>query len=168
MLATVFVLEVSDRRRALLWLLAAITACAIGSVELRPNLLLFPISFYALFLASVAVPVAQRRRWMQVPVALLMAWMVVTSAHASRTAQLSMHPLSADQIYRDFEVIYGPLREATIPSRRRAELASKLARLGVTTPDFDFERWEATLRNSADSRTNADTAFLPELHFMQF
>ena len=97
-LATVLVLDVSDRRRALLWLLAAITACAIGSGEFRPNLLLFPISFYALFLASVAVPVAQRRRWIRVPVALLMVWMVVTSAHASRTAQLSMHPLSADQI----------------------------------------------------------------------
>ena len=167
-LATVFVLDVSDRRRALLWLLAAITACAIGSVEIRPNLLLFPISFYALFLASVAVPVVQRRRWMLVPVALVMAWMVVTSAHASRTAQLSMHPLSADQIYRDWEVVYGPLREATIPSQRRAELASKLARLGVTTPGFDFEGWEATLGNSADSRTNADMVFLPEMHFMQF
>jgi hypothetical protein len=75
--------------------------------------------------------------------------------------------MSADQIYRDWEVAYGPLRSTTVPAQRRAALTSRLQRLGITTRDFDFDRWEATL-NAADPGPNADTVFLPELHFMQF
>jgi hypothetical protein len=167
-LATVFGLDGAERRRALLWLIAAIAASSIGSVEIRPNLLLFPISFYALFLASVAIPNARQRGWMRVPVALLMIWIVVTSAHASQMAQLTMHPLSADQIYRDWEFTYGPMRKATIPAQRRAELTSKLARLGIATPNFDFDQWEATVPSFTDSAPNAATVFRPERHFMQF
>lgn len=165
--AAVVMLEVAERRRALLWLLAALGTTGIGMVEARTNLLIFPISFYALFLASVAVAVVRQRRWTQVPVALLMIGVVILSVRASRLEQLSLHAMSADQIPRDWEFIYGSRSGATIPSQRRDLLKAKLDRLGVTGADFDFDQWEDALRRSAPDRPDDDKVFLPPRRFLE-
>lgn len=163
--AAAFTFDVRDRRRALLWLVAALTTTTIGIVEARANVLIFPISFYALFLASVAVGAARMRYWARAPVTLLMIWLVILSVRASRLEQRSLHPMSADQIYRDWHFTYGPLREATIPSQRRQVLRAKLERLGVTDINFDFDRWEDALQRGNGS--GHDEVFLPERRFLQ-
>ena len=164
--ASLLMLEARDRRRISVWLLAALITTSIGSVEARPNLLMFPIAFYALFLASTVVAVAGRRRWMQVPAALLMASLVILSVRSSRLEQLSLHPLSTDQVYRDWYFIYGPLRSATVPSERRNVLRTKLERLGVTGANFDFDRWEEGRRGIGVDRPEGDQVFLPPRRFL--
>ncbi len=164
--AGLLALEVRDRRRATLWLLAALGTTVIGTVEARPNLLIFPVSFHALFLASVAVSLARQYRWMwmRASLALIMAWLIIVSARASAFEQLSMHPMSTDQIYRDWHFTYGPLGGATIPSQRRDVLEAKLSRLGVTDPNFDFDRWEDSIQRGSPS---GDELFIPARRFME-
>lgn len=160
-------LDVRDRLRALVWLFAALISTMIGSVEIRPNLLVFPIAFYTLFLASVVVAVSRKRPRMQVPVALVVALLVILSVRASRLEQLSLHPMSADQIKRDWEFIYGPYSGATIPSQRKGLLRAKLARLNVTGADFDIDQWIDALRASAPDRPDGNEVFLPSRHFLE-
>jgi hypothetical protein len=74
--------------------------------------------------------------------------------------------MSADQIYRDWYFIYGPRRDATIPAGRRQQLEAKLQRLGITGPDFDFERWEEDIRNT-DRRTPGGGVFLAPRRFLE-
>jgi hypothetical protein len=163
---SLLILEARDRRRISVWLVAALITTSIGSVEARPNLLMFPISFYSLFLASTVVAVARKRRWMQVPAALLLASLVILSVRSSRLEQLSLHPLSTDQIYRDWYFIYGPLSGATVPSGRRDVLRTKLERLGVTGADFDFDRWEDGHRGIGVDRPGGEKVFVPPRRFL--
>ena len=164
--SSLLMLEARDRRRASVWLVAALITTSIGSVEARPNLLMFPVLFYSLFLASTVVAVARKRRWVQVPAGLLMASLVILSVRSSRLEQLSLHPLSTDQIYRDWSFIDGPLSGATIPAERRALLQAKLERIGVTGDRFDFDRWEASVRSAGPDRPEGDMVFVPPRRFL--
>jgi hypothetical protein len=157
----------TGRLRRAVWLVAAIAPAAAGSVEARPNLLFLSVFFYSLFLGSVSVAAMQRYSWTRVPVTLLLVWLTVTAAGASRLEQVSMHPLSTDQVYRDWHFIYGPLRHATIPPARRAFLEAKLQRLGVTDPAFDFDRWEETVVAAGGSPAKRDALFVPVRRFLE-
>ena len=165
--AALMLLDPADRRRASLWLLAALGTTMIGSVEARMNLLIFPISFYVLFLASVAVALTRHRVLFRVAAGMLVVAMSVLSLRASRLEQLSLHPLSADQIHRDWEFIYGPRRAATIPAVRRQQLEAKLLRLGVTAPDFDFDRWEDDVRQNGRRTPSRAGLFLANRRFLE-
>ncbi|MBM2812981.1 MAG: hypothetical protein HW416_3740 [Chloroflexi bacterium] len=158
-----FTLGARERSQAFLWLLAALMTTAIGIGEARSNLLIFPVSFYAVFLASVAVAVTRNRRWMQAPAAGLMIWLVVLSVRASQLEQLSLHPMSAEQIKRDWEFIYGPFSEATIPTQRREVLQAKLKRVGAVGPNLDYDLWRDEIRRSMPA---GDEVFIPLRGFL--
>ena len=164
--AALAAIDVPDRRRALAWLLVSLGATVIGAVEARVNLLIFPISFYAMFLASVAVPFARRGPALRAAVALVLVTIAVLSVRASRLEQLSLHPMSTDQIYRDWSFVHGPRRAASIPAPRRERLEAKLERLGIADANFDFDTWEDEVRATGRRAPSPVGLFLPERRFL--
>jgi hypothetical protein len=160
-------LEPGERNLALLWLLFAAIACIPGNVRARTNLLLFAVSFYATFAAIVLSAAWRRSRPVAIAVCGVVALMVLAPAQASRLEQVSLHPMSADQLRRDWQFVFGPFRGATVPAVRIAVLEPKLRRAGVTAPDFAFDPWLRDLRakNRVGFRDDGEV-FVPERPFL--
>lgn len=135
-----------DRRRAYLWLALAAFACVPGAVIARPNLLLFPVSFYAIFVAITVADLA-RRSWTGALVCLVALVLAAgASVRASRLEQRSAHAMSYDKIFHDWFGLYSQKPFTSIPPARRARVAASLARLGIVDGTFDFTAWERDLR----------------------
>ncbi len=145
------------------------TALAVtpGNVRAVPNLLVFATSFYAFFLGIVWHGVASRGRIGALAALVVLAGTVTLGARASRLEQLSLHPLSADQMRRDWMFVYGPFRDSVIPGERVRLLREKLDRYGLNTPDFDFDRWFATLTAEGSTGPEAGRPFVPPRLFLQ-
>ena len=156
-----------DRELALLFL--ALTAVAVlpGNVRAVPNLLLFAISFYAIFLSVVLTALARRHVAARVVVAGILAAVVVSSARASRLEQVSLHPMSTGQMSRDWTFIYGDHRTAVVPQIRVEHLREKLNRYGITSASFDFDRWNAELTAKGHVMPDDDNPFVPPRRFLR-
>jgi len=158
-------LDGRDRRRAGMWLLATLLAASPGYVMAKADLLVFSIPLYALFLASVAGALVRRRPSWRTPLVLLALVLIAISARASRQDQLAMHPLSASQIVRDWDVLYGSYRTATIPEGRREALRLKLEGLGVADAGIDIDAWAEAL-DRRNPGSNRGGVFVPERPFL--
>jgi len=104
--------------------LAAVT-CLPVAVRIRAHLLLFPISFYATFVTLVVSTVVRTSRPAEAVAMAVLALTVGVSARASRLEQLSLHPMSAEHIFRDWRSTVGYDSRASRPtgsatSRRRS------------------------------------------------
>jgi hypothetical protein len=167
LLAIAWFLPRDDRRRAWLWLALAALTCVPGAVVARANLLLFPVSFYAFFVAStlVAYVGTSRRRTSAVIGVLVIA--LLASKDASQLEQLSMHAMSADKIFHDWFGVYSKDRFASIPPARLRRTKASLARFGIVDDTFDFVRWERDLeqRNRIGFIDDGE-AFVPARRFM--
>ena len=160
-------LDRDDRRLALFWLGLTLLAVLPGNVRAVPNLLLYAVSSYAMFLAFVLLTVSRRSRSAGLAIAAVLTAVVVSSARASRLEQLSLHPMSTGQMYRDWTFIYGDHRDAKVPAVRVDYLKDKLARQGITSSEFDFDRWNVDLRIQGRHRPDGERAFVPPRRFLR-
>lgn len=155
------------RRQCLMWLALAAIACMPGAVRVVSNLLFFPISFYATFAALTLGALTRRSPRAASLAVVLFAVAAVTSATASRLEQLSMHSRSTGKIYRDWEGIYSKIRFASIPPARAERTKASLARFGIVDITFDFDRWQADLRQQGRvGFVDDDGPFVPEKYFL--
>lgn len=159
-------LEPQRRRMSLVWLICALIACTPGLLLERMNLLLLPISFYALSLATVLSTSARNPLLKWVSAAVLI-FVVATSSMSSRMIQLTVHPLSAEATYWDWTFLHGSESAVTIPPKRRTAAVARLEAVGVTSPAFDFAVWYRELRRNGRVGFRDDKqAFMPEETFL--
>lgn len=168
LVAAAFVmLSRDERRRSLLWLLLAIVACLPGAVIARANLLLFPVSFYALFVVMTIAYLAPRSRVIGVAGALALVAAASLGVRASRLEQWSVHSRSTDKIAHDWFGLYSKARFTSIPPERLARTKESLARFGIVDETFDFAAWEQDLRRRHRvGFVDDDDAFVPERKFL--
>jgi hypothetical protein len=167
LLIGLFRLPRDRRRNCLLWLAAAAAACFPGAVRTVPNLLLLPISFYAIFCAMAAGSLTRSSNVRRGVALGVWAAVTIVCVQASRLEQLSMHSNSTGKIYRDWLAIYSPLRFSSTPPRRAERVRAQLARFGVVDDTFDFDAWQEDLRERGRvGFINDGGPFIPERFFL--
>ena len=167
LLAVAVRLPRDQRRHSLMWLVLAAIACLPGAVRARANLLLFPISFYATFVALTVAPLARTSRVAAACALTVLLVAAGVSARASRLEQLSLHPMSANKLYWDWQSIYSDARFSNIPPVRLERLKANLGRFGIVDGTFDFDRWQQSLRQRGRVGFIDDgDAFVPERYFL--
>ena len=161
------VLDPKTRHLAWLWLVFAAIGCLPGNVRARTNLLIFSVSFYAVFASIVLTELWRRSTAATLLAGAAVALMLVVPGRASQLEQLSLHPMSADQIRRDWQFVFGPFRDAAVPAVRLGVLEPKLRSAGVTDPHFAFDPWLQGLvaRGRLGFRDDGQV-FVPERSFL--
>lgn len=118
----------------LLFLAAAVGACAPALTFRRDDMLFFPASFAALFYGTALWALARDGRAVRAAAAALFASGVIGGAYTARVFALNFHPDSARAVRWNAQMLYGPYGgRATIPAARRAALVRQLAAEGVTS-----------------------------------
>lgn len=114
------------------WLLCAIFACAPGVMIVRNNLLLFPITFAALFVVTLLSSLTTAVSWWRfVGVAMIICGLAGGSYASFVTAQ-AFHPSSITALKWNSEMLYAEsTRTATVPAERRAAMVNQLAQYGI-------------------------------------
>lgn len=128
-----FVLVPPARWRAVLaWLAAGFFACAPGLNVQRDDLLLFPVSFMSLALATAWAEVVRGRPRVIPQVAAALAITVAGGAYVSRVFAENFHPQSLRVVWWNGRYLYGAYSErATMPPERRDAALEHLASLGI-------------------------------------
>lgn len=128
-------LALRDRRRLrvpLVWLSAAVLACAPALTLRRDDLLLFPTAFVALFVATALWEVTERRPAARTAAVALLLTGILGGAYVSRVYAENFHPYSARAVWWNGKFIYGSYASrATIPPERRHATARQLASVGI-------------------------------------
>jgi len=117
-----------------LWLLCAVLASTTGLTMVRINLLMFPITFVALFICSTLADLARRSRLAKVVAMAVLIWGIGGGAYLSLVTAESFHPFSATAIRWDSDFIYGDFASrASIPASRREQIIRQLAAVNITS-----------------------------------
>jgi hypothetical protein len=124
-------------RTAWLWLVCAGASTAPALVTSRVNLLLFPITFYCLFVAHHLAPWLNGRTslfggWGRVFAVIVACCCIAVPALESRRQQLSMAPGSSGRLEAYCQIARGDRLAAVTPQRRREAVFAELQRMGVT------------------------------------
>jgi hypothetical protein len=123
-----------DVRTPLVFLAASVLACTPALTFRRDDMLLFPVTFAALFYGSALWALARDHPALRAVAALLFASGALGGAYVSRAFALNFHPDSARAIRWNAQMAYGPYADrATIPPARRGSLVLRLAAQGVTS-----------------------------------
>ena len=157
------VLVPGERRGgAILWLAAALLACAPGLTVARDDLLLFPVSFASLALATAWNEIVRARPRLIPAVAAAALLVAVGGAHVSRVYAENFHPRSLRLAWWNGRYLYGAYAErATMPDERRAASEAHLRSMGIHNARHHLQRtWklvrgavaEGRRRPSADGR----------------
>lgn len=121
-----------ERRMPLVWILAAVIACAPALTLRRDDLLLFPTAFVALFFGSALEALTRGRPALRRAAAALVLTGVLGGAYLSRVYAQNFHPYSARAVWWNGKFIYGSYASrATIPPERREAIARQLASVGI-------------------------------------
>lgn len=121
-----------ERRMPLVWILAAVIACAPALTLRRDDLLLFPTAFVALFFGSALEALTRGRPALRRAAAAFMLTGVLGGAYLSRVYAQNFHPYSARAVWWNGKFIYGSYASrATIPPERREAIARQLASVGI-------------------------------------
>ena len=155
---------VAGERRggAVVWLAAALLACAPGLTVARDDLLLFPVSFASLALATAWNEIVRARPRVLAAVAAAALLVAVGGAHVSRVYAENFHPRSLRLAWWNGRYLYGAYAErATMPDERRAAGEAHLRSMGIHNARHHLQRtWklvrgavaEGRRRPSADGR----------------
>jgi hypothetical protein len=121
-----------ERRMPLVWILAALMACAPALTLRRDDLLLFPTAFVALFFGSALEALTRSRPGLRRAAVALMLTGVLGGAYLSQVFAQNFHPYSARAVWWNGKFIYGSYASrATIPPERREAVARQLASVGI-------------------------------------
>ena len=124
----------TEGRPPLVFLAAAVIACAPALTFRRDDMLFFPLSFAALFYGTASWALARAHLALRAAAVMLFASGVMGGAYVSRVFALNFHPDSARAIRWNAQMLYGPYADrATIPPERRAALVRQLAAEGVAS-----------------------------------
>ena len=116
----------------LVWILAAVIACAPALTLRRDDLLLFPTAFVALFFGSALDLLTRSRPAVRRAAAALMLTGILAGAYLSRVYAQNFHPYSARAVWWNGKFIYGSYASrATIPAERREAIVRQLATVGI-------------------------------------
>jgi hypothetical protein len=120
-------------RPALVWLAAAFFACTPGLNVQRDDLLLFPVSFVSLALATAGAEVVRARPGAVPLVTAALAVTLAGGAYVSRVYAENFHPQSLRVVWWNGRYLYGAYAYgATMPPERRAAALEHLASMGIT------------------------------------
>ena len=121
-----------ERAMPLVWILAAVIACAPALTLRRDDLLLFPTAFVALFFGSALDVLTRGRPALRRAAVASMLTGVLGGAYLSRVYAQNFHPYSARAVWWNGKSIYGSYASrATIPPERRQAIARQLATVGI-------------------------------------
>lgn len=119
-------------RPALLWLAAAFFACAPALNVQREDLLLFPVSFVSLALATAGAEIARVRPRAAPLLAAALATTLAGGAYVSRVFAENFHPQSLRVAWWNGRYLYGAYAyAATMPPERREAALAHLASMGI-------------------------------------
>ena len=141
-------------RGVLLWLAGALLACSPGLTLARDDLLLFPVSFASLALATAWNEIA-RSRPAAVPALALAAVVVMAGgAYVSRVYAENFHPRSLRLAWWNGRYIYGAYSErATMPDERRAAAEAHLRSMDIRNARHHLRRtWKLVRRAIVEGR----------------
>ena len=159
----------ADRRaRAAYWLVAAVLACAVGSFGARPNLLVIAGTCYGFFFAEVLDGIWHFGGLSRLVAASIAIVACGAAIRASVLEQPSMHPMSAEQLYRNWQVVHGPLSAATVPAAREEQVRKRLKAADLDDVEVDFPSWEEDLRRlGRTARAEDGQPFVPSRRFLE-
>lgn len=145
LVALVLLRERRAARVAVLWLAAAVFACAPALVLQRDDLFFFPSWFVALFLAAAWEAVATEWRPGRPLAAAAAAWAILGGARTGHVLAENFHPQSARAVHWNTEMLYGDFRAARIPEPRRSAVAARLSALGIRPGEQPRQRVRALI-----------------------
>jgi hypothetical protein len=115
-----------------LWLPCAFLACTPGLNVRRDDLLFFPLTFFALFVASAAAEVARARPPLRPFALVCLLWGIAGGAYVGRIFAENFHPDSLRALWWNGRYVYGAYSErAHIPAARRQAVVRRLAEAGI-------------------------------------
>lgn len=163
----VFVLPTRAKLQAGFWLGCMVLSASIGLVLARVNILLFPISFFGLFLAIVLGEFGKTSRGGAVYSGVFLLVLLFWSGRLNLIQQESLHPSSIQYLELNAEFIWEPYTYATIPEERRERMIQRYEELGVHSAD-DFAQalplWiEAADSNGLDRPNKDGDLFIPRI-----
>jgi hypothetical protein len=154
-------------RGPLLWLGCAVVACAPALTVTRDNLLLFPVTFAALFYAAGFAELARLGPWVRGAAGLVLAILLVGGAAVSRAFGENFHPMSARVLWWNAKFVYGTYSErATIPEERLRAVRRQLASVGIRSEPQMFRMRALVAEAIAAGRRRpgpAEVVFFPLL-----
>ncbi|GEM_PF-3586573 len=165
-----FRLSEEAQLRVFLWLTCAVITASPGMAVARPNLLLVPISFFSLYLATVAGEFGRCSRAAGVVSSVLVAATLVAATARNLEAQLCLHPQSSIFIDGTGQILWGDFANLGIPPARRDLLEAHLAQLGIHSAE-DYSEVLPILVEEAEraDRRRPDSGqdlFVPWISFM--
>ena len=130
-----------DWRGPALWLLAAVIACAPALNVQRDDLLFFPGTFVALFYATAAAALAQRKGIVRGSAVVGVVVLVTASAYMGIVFAENFHPDSARAVWWNMQMLQGDFADhATVPPVRREAAAARLEQLGIRAGEHPRQR----------------------------
>lgn len=152
--ALLLLVPAERRSGALVWLASALLACAPGLTVARDDLLLFPVSFAALALATAWNEVVRARPRLRPAVAAAALAIAIGGAHVSRVYAENFHPRSLRLAWWNGRYLYGAYSErAAMPDERRAALQAHLGSMGIHNARHHLRRtWKLVRRAVAEGR----------------
>jgi hypothetical protein len=142
------------RGGAVVWLAAALLSCAPGLTVARDDLLLFPVSFASLALATAWNEIVRARPRLLAAVAAAALLVAVGGAHVSRVYAENFHPRSLRLAWWNGRYLYGAYAErATMPDERRAASEAHLRSMGIHNARHHLRRtWKLVRRAVEEGR----------------
>ena len=138
----------------LVWLGSALLACTSGLTVTRDDLLLFPVSFASLALATAWNEIARSRPRAAPALALAGVLIAIGGAYVSRVYAENFHPRSLRLAWWNGRYLYGAYAErATMPDERRAALRAHLRSMDIHHARHHLRRtWKMARRAIAEGR----------------
>jgi hypothetical protein len=142
------------RGGAVVWLTAALLACAPGLTVARDDLLLFPVSFASLALTTAWNEIVRARPRLAPIVAAAALLVALGGGHVSRVYAENFHPRSLRLAWWNGRYLYGAYAErATMPDERRAASQEHLRSMGIRNARHHLRRtWKLARRAIAEGR----------------
>jgi hypothetical protein len=142
------------RPAAAVWFLGVFATATPGLNVERVNLLLFPVTCAAFFIAELLAMVLRAfpRRMALGVAALVLAWGIGGSFYVSQVMMQGLHPASYETVKWNAVLVYGEdAPHATIPEQRRQATLAQLAKFGIHSwPEFE-QRYPALVNDAIRS-----------------
>ncbi|MBX3046529.1 MAG: hypothetical protein KF698_06000 [Anaerolineales bacterium] len=117
---------------SLLWFAVTVITCSVGLINNRANLLVFSVTAFGFFLATIIAALWARRQLVQAAVCLVVAVYLAGTLYISQTAIETFHPSADNVVYWNAEFVYGRhSHAATIPEQRAEAIKQQLAAFNI-------------------------------------